>query len=186
MSTTRDKPTPRDAENLRKALGLSTLQMARAVGLEGENDTARDRWNDMENGRKPISGPASVVLRYLQQGSNDSGDSVLTDLIDAAFPRFLECSDLENEDGTQMAMHTRWPRFYAIESPPDTVVDDSSIESLQACGAEVHRLPAHIGGGHMAILWIDEPIDRARADRAVAECIALTVTRAESDLSGDY
>lgn len=176
--------TGADLRALRHALGLSTLGMAETLGIEGFSDKVRDRCHEMEDGRRELSGPLSVVVRYLSQAADPDTDARLHNTIGAIFPRFLECSDLEDEDGAQLAMHTRWPRFYALEAPPGAVPDDLAADALRAAGAEVADLPPHIGGGHLLILWIDEPTDPARADAAIAECVRLTVARAESDLAG--
>lgn len=177
---------PADLLAIRSALGISSLQMAAMLGMEGHGDKVRDRYHETETGARPLTGPMSLVLRYLSQAVDSETDSTLADLIGAALPRYLECSDLEDEDGAHLAMHTRWPRFFALEPPPDDPLDSLAIDALRAAGTDIAELPAHIGGGCMIILWIDEPTDEARAARAVAECVRLTVARAESDLAGDF
>ena len=63
-----NQATPEAAELLqtvREALGLSVTQMAQALGMQG--DAAGDNIRQMERGKRPVSGPLHVLLRYMAQ-----------------------------------------------------------------------------------------------------------------------
>ena len=65
--TAENKPIDPDAADLlqtvREALGLSVNQMAQALGMQGE--AAGDNIRQMERGKRAISGPVCVLLRYM-------------------------------------------------------------------------------------------------------------------------
>lgn len=58
------RPTePDEIKAARKALGLTQEGLARALGLQGAN--SKDTVRSWEDGRRPISGPASVAIAYM-------------------------------------------------------------------------------------------------------------------------
>ena len=65
--STENKPIDPEAAQLlqtvREALGLSVNQMAQALGMQGE--AAGDNVRQMERGKRAISGPIHVLLRYM-------------------------------------------------------------------------------------------------------------------------
>ena len=141
MSTRKNIPADH-VTALRKALGLSMLDMARAVGVTGSDTNTIDHWEQTERGMRPISGSVGVVLRYMAQAVEAQSDAATVDLLGRALPRFLDCANLEDEDdGTTIVMHTRWPRFYGIamdELPED--VPDALREAPPGIGERVSFL----------------------------------------------
>lgn len=70
--TTQSRPpiNPDDAQllqSVREALGLSVAQMAQALGMLG--DTGSDNIRQMERGKRAVTGPVSVLLRYMATGA---------------------------------------------------------------------------------------------------------------------
>ena len=66
MSIPKQPATPETAELLqtvREALGLSVAQMAEAIGLRP--DGGADNIRQMERGKRAVSGPVAVLLRYM-------------------------------------------------------------------------------------------------------------------------
>ncbi len=65
--TAENKPIDPDAADLlqtvREALGLSVAQMAEAIGLRP--DGGADNIRQMERGKRAVSGPVAVLLRYM-------------------------------------------------------------------------------------------------------------------------
>lgn len=65
--TAENKPIDPDAaemlQSVREALGLSVVQMAQALGMQGE--AAGDNIRQMERGKRAVSGPVQVLLRYM-------------------------------------------------------------------------------------------------------------------------
>jgi len=55
--------SPDDLKAARHALGWSLRQMAGALGLERPEDKGADRLREMEDGRRPLSGPVKLRLR---------------------------------------------------------------------------------------------------------------------------
>ena len=178
MSTRKNIPTEHITQ-LRKALGLSMLDMARAVGMTGADANTIDHWQQTERGARPVSGPVAVVLRYMAQAVDAEADAATVDLLGRALPRFLDCTNLEDEDdGTQIVMHTRWPRFYgvAIDELPDDVPD-----AMRAAGMPCLALPEDIGGGWFAVCWIDQPVSDPTP--VVTQAANLLIAQARRDLA---
>jgi transcriptional regulator with XRE-family HTH domain len=145
--------TADNLKTIRQALGLSVADMAAAVGLSGDNAATHIR--AMEGGSKPITGPMAVLLRYMQQAVEIDADSAIADLTMRVLPRYLDCSDLEHDDGhVEIVMHTRWPRFYGLLT--DELASDD-IELLQAAGVPVVEQPAAAGLGLLVVIFIDTP-----------------------------
>lgn len=66
MTPDQKNTTPEAAELLqavREALGLSVAQMAEAIGLRP--DGGADNVRQMERGKRAVSGPVAVLLRYM-------------------------------------------------------------------------------------------------------------------------
>jgi len=61
LSRSRFAMAPDEIKAARHALGMSVSEMADWLGYEGAN--ARDSIRDMEQGRKPVSGPVARALR---------------------------------------------------------------------------------------------------------------------------
>ena len=55
--------TPASLKAMRHARGLSTSQMAKLFGLSGAN--AKDALREIEDGRRPISGPIRRVAEFM-------------------------------------------------------------------------------------------------------------------------
>ena len=68
--------TPTTLKNLRRALALNQTQMAHAIGLEGEH--AWRFLDDLESGKRPITGPVARVCQYLAQGANVADNPALS------------------------------------------------------------------------------------------------------------
>lgn len=168
--------TPQDLKTIRQALGLSVTDMAVAVGLNGDNAATHVR--AMEAGSKPISGPLAVVLRYMQQAVEIDGDAAIAQLTMDVLPRFLDCTDLEDDGGAvEIIMHTRWPRFYGL------LIDElpgNAIDQLEAAGVPIVELPAAAGLGLLVVVFIDRPITDPTP--VIAEAARLKVEQAMRDL----
>ena len=66
MTPDQKNTTPEAAELLqtvREALGLTVSQMAEAIGLRP--DGGADNVRQMERGKRAVSGPVAVLLRYM-------------------------------------------------------------------------------------------------------------------------
>lgn len=171
--------TPTALKNLRRALALNQTQMAEAVGLEGAH--AWRHVDDLETGARAISGPIARVCAYLLQGADVADDPALSDGLRALIPRFLDCSNLaDDDDGTEIVLHTQWPRFYALY--PDIEWPEEQRAQMIAGGIPMVAMPREIGGGDLVILWIDAPVDDAAARMAVAECVRLKTAQGLRDL----
>lgn len=174
--------TPVELKNLRKALALNQSQMADALGFEGEH--AWRFLNDLETGKRPITGPVARVCQYLAQGADIAVDVNLSDGLREMLPRFLDCSNLDDsDDGTEIVLHTQWPRFYALY--PDIDWPEEMRQQLINAGIPLIPMPLEIGGGHLIIVWIDPPIESITARRAVDECVRLKIAQGLRDLSDD-
>lgn len=67
-------PTPADEfRAARRVLGWDCLTMARALRLAGTDDKLVARINEMESGRREISGPVQVAVEALLSGWRPSG-----------------------------------------------------------------------------------------------------------------
>jgi len=167
---------------LRKALGFSHTQMAAALGLGGAR--AIDTVREMETDRREISGAVANVARYLSQSVDVSTDPALSDSMRNVLPRFLDCTNLaDDDDGTEIVIHTQWPRFYALYPDADPLDADTRADLLDG-GMTLAPMPAHVGGGDLFVLWIDDPApDMPRARLAIAECVRLKTAQAERDLA---
>jgi DNA-binding transcriptional regulator YiaG len=55
--------TPEEFRSGRQALGMTQQQLANAMGLTG--DYAKDTIRNWETGKRPISGTAATLLRYM-------------------------------------------------------------------------------------------------------------------------
>lgn len=141
--------------SLRKAIGLTTSQMAEVLGLEGAGSS--DKVREMERAR-PISGPMKQILGYLSQAAVIEGNTH-SNLLPHIIPTWLNCTDLENEGTTQVIMHTMWPRFYgwiAAEIDPDTAA------TLSQARIPIFPLNPDMGLGHLVVFFIDKPVNDTR------------------------
>lgn len=160
---------------LRRAMGLSIAEMAKLLGLDGEN--ASDRVREMERGARSISGPLLRVLGYLSQAV-DIEDATTISMISRIAPRWLDCSDLEHDTGTtDIIMHTRWPRFLGWVA--DDIPEDLAA-TLGAAGIPVVPMDPDLGLGHLVVLFIDQPAGDTRA--VIAEGVRLKEAQARRDL----
>jgi transcriptional regulator with XRE-family HTH domain len=138
---------------LRKAMGLSVVEMAELVGLDGDN--ASDRIREMERGKRMISGPLQRMLRYLAQAV-DVGGAGAIGLPTQLLPRWLDCKDLAaDKSDVDIIMHTRWPRFFGWISSD---MPESLAAELNAAGIPV--VPMNLGqlSRHIVVLFVDEPV----------------------------
>jgi transcriptional regulator with XRE-family HTH domain len=173
------KPPSGAAQTLkavRYALGLSLTDMGQAMGLLG--DRAGDNVLQIEQGQREITGPMRIILNYMAQAVDIEKDSRENDLVSKALPKWLDCINLEDEsDNTEIIMHTRWPRFYALH------IEDLSPdlqEGLRDCGIPVTELREDLGLGHLCTMFIDRPT--APVDALLMECKRLKERQAMSDL----
>lgn len=56
--------TPSDIKKLRKELGLTQSGLAELIGLKSNGEKTIRDW---ENERRPITGPAALVMRYIKK-----------------------------------------------------------------------------------------------------------------------
>jgi transcriptional regulator with XRE-family HTH domain len=166
---------PADLKSLRRALGLSLADFARAVGFVGE-DAAR-KVRAMEDGQRPIPGSLAVALRYMAQAVDFEDDATAADRVAGVLPRWLDCSDLEDAAAAEIVMHTRWPRFFAFvrERLPDDLAD-----ALRAQSVPVLHLPDAVGGDSMTFIFIDQPVDDP--SRLLIQARDLKTAQARRDL----
>jgi DNA-binding transcriptional regulator YiaG len=177
QETTETTMTPEQIGAIRRALAMSHSEFAQAIGFVGENAATRAR--EIEDGRRPISGPTSIVLRSLAQAVDIEDDAATADSVARIVPRFLDCSDLEDfdGDGTEIIMHTRYPRFFAVLGAP---IPPDLAEQMRAQSVPVLHLPADVGGDSMSFLFIDEPV--GDPSRHMAAAVALKTAQARRDL----
>ncbi len=168
----------RDNEKLarvREALGYSATEMGTLLGLKGLN--VKEHVRAMERGaaEKPVSAPISMLLDYIAQGLVLSGPRQDSNLATSLVPRFMSCTDLAGETSAEVIMHTRWPRFYG------RIVNDRDVEAIASVGyaaadVQLVKLPAELGDGTMAVMFIDKPERDARL--AIDEAIELLKAKA--------
>jgi transcriptional regulator with XRE-family HTH domain len=61
----------------RRSLGWSVYQMADALRLAGDTKSGGDYVRDMENGKRPISGPVSVAVEsFLRPPADEDPEGV--------------------------------------------------------------------------------------------------------------
>lgn len=93
-------------------------------------------------------------------------------------PRFLDCTDLEDDDGSvEIIMHTRWPRFFGL------LVDDleeDDFDILKSTGVPIVELPGEVGLGFLVIIFIDKPTSDPMP--VIAEAARLKTAQAMRDL----
>lgn len=161
---------------IRAALGISTAQMAAAVGLSGDN--AADHLREIERGNKPASGPIEVILRYMAQTVEIDASALLSDASIRVLPKFLDCSNLADEnDGVEIIMHTRWPRFFGL------MIDDLDAENqavLEDGGVTIVEMDERAGLGYLIIIFIDTPI--SDPSPVITEAVRLKTEQAWRDL----
>ena len=162
---------------LRRAMGLSIAEMARIIGLDGAN--ASDRIREMERGIRPISGPLVRVLSYIAQAV-DVEEAAASNLLVRFLPRWLDCSDLEHDTGSNnIIMHTRWPRF--IGWLTDDASQDEQLKALLSMASvPVVSMNPDLGLGQLVVLYIDEPACDTQA--LIADAVRLKETRARRNL----
>ena len=68
--------TPADLKAARARLGWSLRTMARALRLAGTPEKAATRVREMEDGRRPISGPVGVAVEAFADGWRPEGWSL--------------------------------------------------------------------------------------------------------------
>ena len=56
--------SPEDIKRIRRSMSMSQRQLAHAIRLGPNGDRTIRRW---ENGEIPITGPASLVLEYMEK-----------------------------------------------------------------------------------------------------------------------
>ncbi len=141
---------------IRLALGISVNEMSSMLGLDSSYKGG-DRVREMERGAREVTGPISKLMRYLEQSVEVDEDSDMTDLAMHILPRFMDCTNLEDDDAeVEIVMHTRFPRFYAVMTPDKLPAEVR--QTLDDQGVYVVGLPEELGLTDMVILWIDEPI----------------------------
>jgi len=62
-----EKLRPFEVEAIRARLGFNAIEMGRVCGLEGNDDTVLRAVRRWETNSGAISGPASLLLRYMDQ-----------------------------------------------------------------------------------------------------------------------
>lgn len=140
-------------QDLRHALGISLSQMADILGLTGEGSADAVRF--MESGKKPVSRPIQIILRYMQQAIDIERSSQEADLIAQVLPKWLDCAELDASDTpAEIIMHTRWPRFYGIHIDK---LPETSMQALHHAQIPVIALRQDLGLGHLACIFIDRP-----------------------------
>ena len=88
MTPDQKNTTPEAAELLqavREALGLSVAQMAEALGMRP--DGGADNIRQMERGKRAVSGPVAVLLRYMAHHAGVTLRSVPQELAGAESTR---------------------------------------------------------------------------------------------------
>jgi len=60
--------TPTEFKSIRKRLGLSTVEMGRALGYKGQNNTVSVTVRRYESGMRPIPPTVAVLMTMLGDG----------------------------------------------------------------------------------------------------------------------
>jgi hypothetical protein len=127
--------------------------MADLVGLAGAN--ANDRLIEMEEGKRPVSGPMERALDYISQGV-DLGAGDLANVILARYlPDFLELTvpaGRAGDDDFEAMLHTRYPRFIVVFSE---LLPAPMRERLASEGLEQLEMPESTGLGNMVAIPLD-------------------------------
>ena len=96
-------------KNIRTKIGLSLSQISRLLGLKGDN--AADYVRQIESNKKPLTGPMSEIIRYL--------DVLDHDLV----PKYLVCDDIDkNSMLPTWIFHTQYPKFMAVFDVVDSKI----------------------------------------------------------------
>ena len=126
--------------------------MADLVGLAGAN--ANDRLVEMEEGRRPVSGPMERLLDYMNQGVDLDGGGLANAILTRYLPEFLVCrlpdSQVGDHDEDFVAIqHTRYPRFTAVftELLPTAMRERLGRENLEQL-----EMPKDTGLGTMVAI----------------------------------
>jgi len=163
-------------KTLRNALGVSAVEMADMVGIDSVDGGSLIQ--KMEHGSCGVPGSIQRLMRYMEQAVEISKDAQMTDWSFKVLPRWLDCSDMEDdESNTEIIFHTRWPRFFAVHVDE---LEDENAEELCQGGIPVVKLPDDLGLGWLVILWLDEPSSKSEA--LVEEAALLKVRQAMQDL----
>lgn len=123
--------TPKQVREARQTLGLQQAELAQALRLGDNGRVTVGRW-EKDNGPSPISGPASLALDYLMQGSLD--DAMKSVLSEHAFA--------EGENDVELVYRNWRPRFIAAVTPE------------KSSAAAINTAP---GEWLSVAMWIDDP-----------------------------
>jgi hypothetical protein len=138
---------------VRQGIGASFRDMADLVGLAGAH--ANDRLVEMEDGRRPVSGPMERVLDYISQGVDLGAGDLANTILARYLPDFVELAIPAGQAGLddfEALMHTRYPRFIAVFSE---CLPAPMRERLGAGELEQLEMPESTGLGKMVAIPID-------------------------------
>jgi len=94
---------------VRKKIGASLSQMSRLLGLQGANSA--DYVRQVESDKKPLTGPMSEVMRYIESPSHD------------LVPKYLVCDDIDKDSLLPTwIFHTQYPKFLALFDVVDSKI----------------------------------------------------------------
>ncbi|MCK9687285.1 hypothetical protein [Scleromatobacter humisilvae] len=139
----------------RHGIDASYRDMGDLVGLAGAN--ANDRLIEMEEGKRPVSGPIQRVLDYISQGVDLGAGDLANTILTRYLPEFVELTIPVAQDGdeeleTLAMMHTRYPRFIAVFSEK---LPAAMRERLGAGELEQLAMPESTGLGFMVAVPLD-------------------------------
>jgi transcriptional regulator with XRE-family HTH domain len=137
----------------RLAIGASYRDMADLVGLAGAN--ANDRLIEMEEGKRPVSGPMERALDYISQGVDLDGGDLGNAIMARYLPDFVELTlpaGQAGDDDFEALLHTRYPRFFAVftELLPAPMRERLANEDLEQL-----EMPESTGLGKMVAIPLD-------------------------------
>lgn len=151
---------------IRTALGFSTQEMASLLWMDGADDELMRQVEKEED----CPGPVFALLRYISQGVDIEGVG-LSDFIGDVLPRWLDCTDLEDESNNcRLVLHTRYPRFYGVFL---TELPDEDL--IAAAGFPVVRIEGADGFSYLIVLFIDDPIRNPK--ELIEQCARLKINR---------
>jgi transcriptional regulator with XRE-family HTH domain len=136
---------------VRKAMGVSVKQMADLVGLSGPH--ADDRVREMEDGRRPVSGPIERVLDFMEQGLDIGSSDLGKVILSRHQPKFVQLSGANPSEPFFGILHTQPPRFLAVFSAN---LPAPMQERLAASGLETLEMPTESALG----LMVAVPLER--------------------------
>ena len=135
-------------KRIRQALNMTPAKFAELIGIFGGN--SGDRIDEMEKGKRPISGPIARILESIDRSFMSSSPMM-------GVPRWIHCGDAEasSSEPAQILMHTQYPRFWARCCAQ---VSEQDLKSCAAFQMPVLAMDERTGYTHMVFAFLDHPV----------------------------